>query len=151
MGRVGRQPVALASALGVLLALDCYAQLPHERLGVSIDAPPAELKKAYRKRCLQLHPDKHKGEAAKAWAEKEFMALGKAYEKLLADAVRRYQGASSRPTRAGTGAAGGTRGEGRGQSPPGPQADSSRQTEAARLDANRARLRMHVSRLGLDR
>ena len=106
--RRGRVAAAALWALIALLALECRGQLPHQRLGVAPDTPPAELKRAYRKRCLELHPDKHKGEANKAWAEKEFMALGKAYETMLANAVRRYQGASSRPTRAGTGSRGGT-------------------------------------------
>ena len=103
--RVGRAASLVLAVGAVLLAAGCcVAQLlPHQRLGVAPNTPPAELKRAYRKRCLELHPDKHKGEANKAWAEQEFMALGKAYETMLADAVRRHQGAGSRPTRAGAG------------------------------------------------
>lgn len=127
-------------------ALEAAAQnmLPHQRLGVAPNTPPAELKRAYRKRCLELHPDKHKGEANKAWAEQEFMALGKAYETMLAEAVRRHQGASSRPTRAGSGG-GTTGGEDRARARnqqkahSRQQSDGSRQTTTDRERAERHR------------
>ena len=130
--------------LGALLwACSCTGQLPHQRLGVAPNTPPAELKRAYRKRCLELHPDKHKGEANKAWAEQEFMALGKAYETLLAEAVRRYQGASSRPTRAGAGGGREASGEEdrrrRTREQPPRQTDDSRQTSSDREKAERHR------------
>ena len=124
-------------ALGTLLAVqECCAQIhrpPHVLLGVALNTKPAELKRAYRKRCLELHPDKHKGEANKAWAEQEFMALGKAYETMLAEAVRRYQGSSSRPTRAGAGA------DANSEQQQSRQADDSRQTSADRERADRHR------------
>jgi curved DNA-binding protein CbpA len=133
-------------ALGTLLVVrECYAQIhrpPHVLLGVALNTKPAELKRAYRKRCLELHPDKHKGEANKAWAEQEFMALGKAYETMLAEAVRRYQGASSRPTRAGAGADANSedgKGPSGGQQQQSRQADDSRQTSADRERADRHR------------
>eukprot|EP00292_Cryptomonas_paramecium_P024352 CAMPEP_0113709796 /NCGR_PEP_ID=MMETSP0038_2-20120614/29782_1 /TAXON_ID=2898 /ORGANISM="Cryptomonas paramecium" /LENGTH=143 /DNA_ID=CAMNT_0000635745 /DNA_START=8 /DNA_END=437 /DNA_ORIENTATION=- /assembly_acc=CAM_ASM_000170 len=74
----------------------------HQRLGIDADAAPEDLRKAYRKKSLELHPDKHPPER-KAWAAREFVELGKAYELLLAVAVRRHQGAGSRPSRAGSG------------------------------------------------
>jgi len=138
--RVGRAASLVLAVGAVLLAAGCcVAQLlPHQRLGVAPNTPPAELKRAYRKRCLELHPDKHKGEANKAWAEQEFMALGKAYETMLADAVRRHQGAGSRPTRAGAGGGGdGERGDQQQQSRQRP--DDSRQTAADRERAERHR------------
>jgi curved DNA-binding protein CbpA len=140
MRRTGRV-TCFVLALGAALLWCCDAQLlPHQRLGVSPNAPPADLKRAYRKRCLELHPDKHQGEAKKAWAEQEFMALGKAYETMLADAVRRHQGAGSRPTRAGAGAGaggGGERGDQQQQSRP--RSDDSRQTAADHERAERHR------------
>eukprot|EP00286_Rhodomonas_abbreviata_P015588 CAMPEP_0181332398 /NCGR_PEP_ID=MMETSP1101-20121128/25076_1 /TAXON_ID=46948 /ORGANISM="Rhodomonas abbreviata, Strain Caron Lab Isolate" /LENGTH=64 /DNA_ID=CAMNT_0023442047 /DNA_START=61 /DNA_END=251 /DNA_ORIENTATION=- len=57
-----------------LIYTTVYAQiLPHQRLGVPHDCPPAELRRAYRRKSLELHPDKHQG-GKKAWAEKEFVA-----------------------------------------------------------------------------
>lgn len=47
---------------------------PHEILGISLGASQSEIKKAYRKLSLILHPDKDTGN------EKEFMKLTKAYQ-----------------------------------------------------------------------
>jgi len=137
-----RAAIALCCVLNTLLWLrDCDAQLPHQRLGVAPNTPPADLKRAYRKRCLELHPDKHKGEAKKAWAEQEFMALGKAYETMLAEAVRRHQGASSRPTRASSGGSSDkTRtDDDRGRTREHKRTDDSRQTAEDRERAERHR------------
>lgn len=52
---------------------------PHEVLGVSHDADDEEVKKAYKKLALRLHPDVNKEELAEA----KFRALRDAYELLM--------------------------------------------------------------------
>lgn len=47
---------------------------PYEILGISPGSSQAEVKKAYRRLSLKLHPDKDTGN------EKEFMKLSKAYQ-----------------------------------------------------------------------
>jgi tetratricopeptide (TPR) repeat protein len=54
----------------------------YKALGLSRRAKPKEIKKAYREKALQWHPDKHSGEVEKAAAEKEFQAVAEAYEVL---------------------------------------------------------------------
>lgn len=56
-------------------------------LGVSKDATAAEIKKAYRKKAKELHPDRHPGDPA---AEDRFKAVGEAYS-VLNDAEQRQQ------------------------------------------------------------
>ncbi|KAL1491436.1 hypothetical protein ABEB36_012035 [Hypothenemus hampei] len=56
---------------------------PYDILGVAPGASQAEVKKAYRKLSLILHPDKDTGN------EKEFMKLSKAYQALTDDEARR--------------------------------------------------------------
>src|SRR5438132_8332277 len=51
----------------------------YQILGVAKDAPPEEIKKAYRKLAVKLHPDKNPGDKA---AEDNFKELGEAYEAL---------------------------------------------------------------------
>lgn len=53
-------------------------------LGISKSASEDEIKKAYRKKALQFHPDKNK-EAA---AEEKFKEIGEAYE-ILSDGEKR--------------------------------------------------------------
>ncbi|XP_066255294.1 translocation protein SEC63 homolog [Euwallacea similis] len=56
---------------------------PYEILGISPGSSQAEVKKAYRKLSLILHPDKDTGN------EKEFMKLSKAYQALTDEESRR--------------------------------------------------------------
>src|SRR5262245_39620827 len=58
----------------------------YEILGVSRDASPEEIKRAYRKLALQWHPDRHREE--KAAAEAQFKRVSEAYE-VLSDPDKR--------------------------------------------------------------
>lgn len=60
----------------------------YEILGVSRNATPEEIKKAYRKLALQYHPDKHPPEKRK-WAEEKFKEISEAYEVLMDPEKRR--------------------------------------------------------------
>ena len=57
----------------------------YEILGVSKSASKADLKKAYRKKAIQYHPDKNPGDAA---AEEKFKEAAEAYEVLSNDEKR---------------------------------------------------------------
>jgi len=60
----------------------------YEILGVSRDASPEEIKKAYRKLALKYHPDRHPPEKKK-WAEEKFKEISEAYEVLMDPEKRR--------------------------------------------------------------
>lgn len=59
----------------------------YETLGVSKSASSDELKKAYRKKALEWHPDTHKG-ADKEIAEKKFKEINEAYQ-ILSDSQKK--------------------------------------------------------------
>lgn len=53
----------------------------YERLGVSRNASDEEIKKAYKKKALEYHPDKNPPEKKKE-SHLEFIAVSEAYEKI---------------------------------------------------------------------
>jgi len=57
----------------------------YDRLGVSPDASNEQIKKAYRKMAMKLHPDRNPGDKT---AEEKFKALGEAYD-VLGDEKKR--------------------------------------------------------------
>jgi molecular chaperone DnaJ len=57
----------------------------YEILGITKSADAADIKKAYRKKALEFHPDKNPGNAA---AEESFKAAAEAYE-VLSDAQKK--------------------------------------------------------------
>ena len=59
----------------------------YEILGVTKSASEAEIKKAYRKKAIEFHPDKNPGNAA---AEENFKKAAEAYE-ILSDAQKKAQ------------------------------------------------------------
>ena len=59
----------------------------YDILGVSKQASEAEIKKAYRKKAIQYHPDKNPGDQT---AETNFKKAAEAYE-VLSDSKKRAQ------------------------------------------------------------
>jgi len=57
-------------------------------LGVARNADTKVIKKAYREKALEWHPDKHQGEEEKEKAEKQFTLVAEAHE-VLSDAEKR--------------------------------------------------------------
>ena len=60
---------------------------PYEVLGVSRNATPEEIKKAYRKLALETHPDRNKGDKQ---AEEKFKEVGRAWE-ILSDPKKKAE------------------------------------------------------------
>ncbi|RYE84298.1 MAG: J domain-containing protein, partial [Hyphomicrobiales bacterium] len=60
---------------------------PYQVLGVAKSADEAEIKKAYRRRAKDLHPDRNQGDPK---AQEKFSELNTAYE-VLGDADKRKQ------------------------------------------------------------
>jgi len=58
----------------------------YDRLGVSPDASTEQIKKAYRKMAMKLHPDRNPGDKS---AEEKFKALGEAYDTLSDEKKRK--------------------------------------------------------------
>lgn len=78
--RSATQPFIIAAA-AMLMAVCVHAADFYQILGLSRDATAKEIKKAYRKKSLEYHPDKNKEEGA---AEK-FAEISRAYEVLSDD------------------------------------------------------------------
>jgi molecular chaperone DnaJ len=81
----------------------------YKTLGVSKDAKPDEIKKAYRKLARQFHPDANKGDPA---AEEKFKGISEAYD-VVSDPARRKEYDDARAL-FGPGGGGGFRGSGDG-------------------------------------
>lgn len=62
----------------------------YEILGVSQDATAEQIKRAYRKKAVQHHPDRHQGKDKKKAEEKKFKEISQAYE-VLRDPEKRAQ------------------------------------------------------------
>ncbi|MBD3270435.1 DnaJ domain-containing protein, partial [Candidatus Peregrinibacteria bacterium] len=77
----------------------------YQILGVDKGAGETEIKKAYRKKAMEWHPDKHKGDTE---AEKKFKDINEAYE-VLGDKQKRetYDRFGTADFGAGAGGAGG--------------------------------------------
>ncbi|RWS15316.1 dnaJ subfamily C member 7-like protein [Dinothrombium tinctorium] len=70
--------------------LEMYEEYYYKILGISKNATEADIKKAYRKRAMLHHPDRHSNapEEVKREQEKKFKELGEAYN-VLTDAKKR--------------------------------------------------------------
>ena len=61
---------------------------PYKTLGLTQDASPETIKKAYRRLVLRLHPDKCTEESQKAQNSKEFLEVQQAFD-LIGDEKKR--------------------------------------------------------------
>ena len=62
---------------------------PYEVLGISKDASPEEIKKAYRKLAKQYHPDNYANNPLADLAAEKFKEINEAYETLSGEGVQR--------------------------------------------------------------
>ena len=70
----------------------------YEILGISKNATPEEIKKAYRRLVHQWHPDKHREKETEEEAEKRFREIGEAYSTLSdPDERAKYDNGSQQP------------------------------------------------------
>ncbi len=76
----------------------------YEVLGISRTASDEEIKKAYRKRAMECHPDRHGGDTEK---EREFKQINEAYATLSDPAKRRRYDRHGTPPDAASAGAGG--------------------------------------------
>lgn len=83
----------------------------YELLELTRTATPEEIKKAYRKKALQYHPDKNPGDAE---AEKKFKEISEAYEVLSDEKKRQMYDRYGKEAFAGGGGMGGMHGGGAG-------------------------------------
>ena len=75
--------VLVLCALGVTgAATEGEPQTLYETLGVDPGATPAQIRSAYRKLALALHPDKTRGESGWADSTARFIKVSEAYETL---------------------------------------------------------------------
>lgn len=73
-----------------LIAVTGSGETLYSLLGVKQDASPAEIRRAYRKKALELHPDKSKGSEAFADTTAAFIKVSEAYS-TLSDVVKRRE------------------------------------------------------------
>ncbi|MDT4921983.1 MAG: molecular chaperone DnaJ, partial [Pseudonocardiales bacterium] len=83
----------------------------YKALGVTKEAPPADIKKTYRKLARELHPDKNPGDAK---AEARFKEVSEAYD-VLSDPTKRKEYDEARSLFGGGGFGGFGAGAGAGQ------------------------------------
>eukprot|EP00658_Telonema_sp_P-2_P022606 TRINITY_DN19038_c0_g1_i1.p1 TRINITY_DN19038_c0_g1~~TRINITY_DN19038_c0_g1_i1.p1 ORF type:complete len:182 (-),score=51.53 TRINITY_DN19038_c0_g1_i1:255-800(-) len=76
-----RMGVSLRLLVVGAVMMTAQALSPYEVLGISRGATAAEIKRAYHKKSLQWHPDKHQG-ADKEKAQRKFVEVANAYERL---------------------------------------------------------------------
>ncbi len=67
---------------------------PYEILGVSKDASPEEIKKAYRRLAKKYHPDNYINNPLADLAAEKFKEINEAYEQLSGNGTGNYQGQS---------------------------------------------------------
>ncbi|XP_074290456.1 uncharacterized protein LOC141617167 isoform X2 [Silene latifolia] len=83
------------SKIGVNVITASVRETPYQVLGVSTNATPNEIKRAYRKLALKYHPDVNK----QADAQEKFMRIKHAYNTLISsDSRRRYDSDASYST-----------------------------------------------------
>ena len=90
--RIREKLAPVAAALGLHSTTPDAIQVDYYQvLGVSPDAAPSSIKKAYRRLALKVHPDTGSG------GNDQFLALHKAYKVLSDPSLRRHYNLSRRP------------------------------------------------------